>query len=688
MILKGEKLNSGIRTPIVAFVLTAVAMLTGCGGGGGGGGATASISGTAATGAPIVGKVVAIDANGNQFTASTSASGAYTVNVSGGTAPFILTIVGTSSSGTVTLSSIATAVGQTVNITPLTDLIVSTAAGQPGGSALVDLCTPTVQPGCTAALTAATTGSNLSSAVTAVTGMIAPLNTNNTDPLNGTFTANGTGMDAVLDQILVAPATAQGAMATVTLIAVPGATLGSVTMPVSAGGTSTVGAGTATASDITAATTAASSLSEIQACMASFNALYATSTMPSASQVTPYFDSTFSFGSGLNQAQAITLFSTPATATAGTNGGFAYKGLTFTADALSDFDFSPQTSAAGVGAAMSSPALNLAAATPYAWVKMHGNTSNFTGANFKMVKGAAYAGCAGGWKMAGIPHVQNHMLARVEKNTFGIPAATTYTRSLPFHVDTSSATAEGIGSIVVTGPGLSVYSGNPATPVGTATPITLVTPPVPAPPAVQLSWMTIQGTGNSESIQSCQDLAAISASAGTPCYDETAVAPGAVFTWTAYDTAATPAVLYAFPYQINSVPLSIAFVQANDKDLYAQNISASPAGTSALNTAAQSFAVGANMDGVIKFNYTVSSVYGAQTNHCGIGITDATNTIVLLAEQNADRLPTQQSSCTFNTAGLNSGSLARPSVAFGGTNSYMYVTNIVLGNMLGAAQPY
>jgi hypothetical protein len=66
---------------------------------------------------------------------------AFTVNVAGMTAPFILTITGTSGGQLVTLNSIATAAGQTVNITPLTDLIVSTAAGQPGGSAFASLRT-------------------------------------------------------------------------------------------------------------------------------------------------------------------------------------------------------------------------------------------------------------------------------------------------------------------------------------------------------------------------------------------------------------------------------------------------------------------------------------------------------------------------------------------------------------------
>jgi hypothetical protein len=192
----------------------------------------------------------------------------------------------------------------------------------------------------------------------------------------------------------------------------------------------------------------------------------------------------------------------------------------------------------------------------------------------------------------------------------------------------------------------------------------------------------MQGQGSSfygdrEEIQSCQDLAVTTAPAGTPCYDETAVAPGAVFKWTVYGPSG---VLYAFPYQVNAVPLSKAFAQANDKDLFPQNISAAPKGVAALNAAAAGIAVGAPLDGIIKFTYTVSNVYGAVTNDCGFGATDASNNYILRAEQNADGLPAQQTSCTFTTDGLDDGSLAKPAVPFGGNGSYMSVSNKVLGN--------
>lgn len=671
--------------------LIATLSLAGCGGSSGGnnnnngnGPGANTIAGTAATGVPIVGQVVAIDKNGNKFFATSSATGAYTVDVAGppaGVAPFILSITGMAGGKAVTLNSVATGAGQTVNITPLTDLIVSTAAGQPGGAALATLCASADQTACKAALTAATTGTNLSAAVTAVTNMIHPLNLTDINPLTGPLTAgSGAGMDAVLDAILVTPAPDQGAMATVTLISVPGQQLGTVTLPATAGGTATSSTVTPPPSSLTDAAKATTALAEIRTCLASFNALYPASmtTPPTATQVSPFLDTTFTLGGG-DQAGWVWMFTHKATADAGTNGGFAIPGLTITAAGFSPFDFTAQPSGTLL---TTTPALS----STTAWVGINiGGTSNGGFGNFKMIKGTAYAGCPGGWKMAGTGHIEVHMHARISKNAMG--GTPTYSRQLPLHVNTTVAEAAGIGSIKVHGPGLSAYDSAKATGVGTATDITLVTPAVPTPPTVQPPTMQIQGAqvGWDEAIPSCQDLRLDGSSlTGTPCYDDTAVAPGAVYTYTAYDGADpnTAAVLYAFPFQINAVPLSRAFAQANDKDLFAQNITVTPGSIGALYPAT----AGAPLDGIIKLSYTQSNVYGAVTNNCGVGFNDASGTI-FQAEQNADGLPTQQTSCTFTTAGLNSGSLAVPAVMFAG-DGYVNVGNKVLGNQAGSIQPF
>jgi hypothetical protein len=241
---------------------------------------------------------------------STGAGGAFTIEVGGMTAPFLLNITGSSGGKQVTLNSIATAAGQTVNITPLTDLIVSTASGQPGGTALATLCTPVanvVPAACTAALANAATEQKLDAAVAAVVAMIKPINANNVNPLNGAFVANGTGIDALLDQILVAPAEALGAIATITLIATNSA-LGSVTLPVAAGGAATIPVPAPLApAELVKANAAASALPEIRACMASLSALYPKVgfAVPSSAAVSPFIDSSFNMGAGIGKTEIV-----------------------------------------------------------------------------------------------------------------------------------------------------------------------------------------------------------------------------------------------------------------------------------------------------------------------------------------------------------------------------------------------
>ncbi len=682
----------------ISLAVIGTLILAGCGGGGGGGvaapgapAAATTISGTAATGVPISGRVVAIDVTGTQFSATqpTDAFGAYTVNVANGTPPFILMITGTSGGKVVNLTSVATAAGQTVNITPLTDLIVSTAAGQPGGSALVNFCsTVPVQAGCQTALTSLKNTANLSAAATTVTSMIssaassvAPSITN-INLLNGLFKADGTGMDKLLDALLVKPASAQGAMATVTLISVPGAAgqLGSVTMPSVQGGSSVPAITSPSTATLTAAATAASTLSDINVCMASFSALYpANMTIaPASSVVAPFFDATFSLAGpavAANPTFIINNFSKLASA-----GGLARPNFNFRAGGFAPYDFTPQSSAA----ALLTTTPPLSANT--AWVNFPSRSAGLN--TWKMVKGAPYAGCPSGWKIAGPQHIGINNSARISKNSGG-GVATTYSRELSFNVTTSNASAEGITSIVATDPSLSIYSGNPATPASGVVPLTLIMPPVPTPPAVAQTVMGFQGQvnvpgsyyGGREAIQSCQDLALANiAPAGTPCFDETVLSPSTTFTY-----AVTGTQNYSFQKIVGAVPLSLAFMQANDADLFAQNIVASPAGAAALNAAVAGITVGMPIDNIISFTYTLSSVYGAYADHCNMGLTDVNNAVVLQAEINAVG---QQTSCTFVSSGLGNGSLAKPATAFGGTSSWMVVADSVLGNQATSVQPY
>lgn len=137
----------------VALGLASAGLMTiyGCGGGsdeggsggGGGGGITepvapvaVSISGTAAAGLPLVGNVTVKDAAGVTRTTAIGANGAYALDVTGLTAPFVFRAEGTVGARTYVIHSAASAADAngTINITPLTDLIVANIAGQLAGS--------------------------------------------------------------------------------------------------------------------------------------------------------------------------------------------------------------------------------------------------------------------------------------------------------------------------------------------------------------------------------------------------------------------------------------------------------------------------------------------------------------------------------------------------------------------------
>lgn len=88
----------------------------------------AILSGTAATGAPIVGGVVTVDcASGDNLPATTDANGNWSVTISGQTAPCAVKVV---AAGGAEYFSFAPAFNSVVNVTPLTSLIVANLSGE------------------------------------------------------------------------------------------------------------------------------------------------------------------------------------------------------------------------------------------------------------------------------------------------------------------------------------------------------------------------------------------------------------------------------------------------------------------------------------------------------------------------------------------------------------------------------
>jgi hypothetical protein len=648
-----------------------------------------TVTGTAATGAAVQGTVVAIDVNGKVSSAATtnSSTGAYTLDVSGMTAPFLLTITGSSGGRLVALTSVATAAGQTVNLTPLTDLIVAAASGSATGNGLVDACTlasgsTTVSAACTDALKAATTGTKLKDAATQVAAMIGPLNTTGTDPLNGSFVANGLGMDGVLDRILVAP-DASG-QATVTLVATHD-TIGQITT----GGTLTVTA--PTTSQVSAADKVAQVLPEINACLASLSALYPSTgfTKPTAGQVSPFIDPGFNSFSAA-QADVVALL---------TSGEAPFNaGLTVKATDLARRDLSPmsaseiailtdQTTTNKVSTILNaranggSPVILDGTGNPTsAWVLMEVSSGGMSGEPQRFVKGPASTGCPGGWRWAGAQHLDMHMAARVARNE----SASTLTRERAFHIERGAVADEvaagfmvDVSTVDVRGPGIVAYSGTVSAPVGASTKLTLNRSADP----FQNTYVIGNGTGfygTREALQSCPDVAAANAPTGTPCIDESQVRPGSIYAW-ALKAASNGPVVKAFFYEVNAVPLSKSFAQANAGNLFATITSITPASVAAVNTAIAG-ASGSLLDGVFGISYTQGSAYGSMADNCNISLVNAAGNTLLRAEANAVG---QEAQCSFNTPKLNSGALDKPANADPTVaNGWISVATQVLGNQI------
>ncbi|HIJ97202.1 MAG TPA: hypothetical protein HPP94_15990 [Desulfuromonadales bacterium] len=123
-------------------VVGMVLMLTACGGGGSGsssGTSVTTVSGTASEGALITGaRVLLKDANGKSAAdATTSATGSYSIDVTGLSAPFLVAVTG--NNGTyVTLAQTA----GTANINPITTTVVALAAANSDALAVFTKLTP------------------------------------------------------------------------------------------------------------------------------------------------------------------------------------------------------------------------------------------------------------------------------------------------------------------------------------------------------------------------------------------------------------------------------------------------------------------------------------------------------------------------------------------------------------------
>ena len=187
------------------IVIAAVGILTACGGGDGGNSTSLApnpqlLKGTVAGGAAVVGNVIITDSKGVVKTAPIATDGSYSFDVSAMTGPFVLKAAGTVGNTSVTYYSAATNadINGVVNVTPFTDLIVANIAAQ---LAVTYFSNP-------ASLGTLITPASLAAAQSAMQAKLQPVLSamglgNSVDLLHTQFSANHSGLDAVLDLVKV-----------------------------------------------------------------------------------------------------------------------------------------------------------------------------------------------------------------------------------------------------------------------------------------------------------------------------------------------------------------------------------------------------------------------------------------------------------------------------------------------------
>ena len=178
-------------------IIGAVILLTmiACSGGGGGGsaGPETTIYGTAATGAPVEGGIYIKDSTGMVRSAAIGDNGSFLIDVSDMEAPFILYAEGVSGTDVVRLYSVAYKAGR-ANVTSATTLVVAIALNAvPAEVWSLDnirdestLLTPPAED-------------SINNAKNNIVAIIGNGYSSGFDIMSGSFTADGTGFDALLD---------------------------------------------------------------------------------------------------------------------------------------------------------------------------------------------------------------------------------------------------------------------------------------------------------------------------------------------------------------------------------------------------------------------------------------------------------------------------------------------------------
>ena len=243
------KVIKRMKVLFFGLMMFAALCLTACGGGGGGSTPSnntsgGTISGVAATGSPIVGvTVTVVDSKGNTLTASkpTGSDGSFSISGTGSlTPPLLLQIksnTGVTNGTTLYSVSAGTSATQTINITPLTDMIIRTyyqVQGTDADTAFKNLTKGTIS-GTNVPPTPADVATIAATVKTIVQSVLAKagITVSSFDPIAGTLTPGSGTYDAALDNIKGYTPTATGVSVGLyngsTVIVTPSTTDGTVT---------------------------------------------------------------------------------------------------------------------------------------------------------------------------------------------------------------------------------------------------------------------------------------------------------------------------------------------------------------------------------------------------------------------------------------------------------------------------
>jgi hypothetical protein len=286
----------------VAVMATSV-ILGACSGGGGGAAsppASPTVSGVAAAGAPIIGFAYLKDSATPAVTrgpVTIANNGSFSFDVAGLTPPFILKVEGSVGGQSVKLISVATGAG-TANVNPITNIAVAAATQENDPSVVYD-----APSGYVADLTQANLNTAVGQIQTMLQSLLTAYNTT-TDPLTGNYSANHTGLDAVLDVVTIGLDTSTG-----------GVTVDSKTTGAPIGGANIGGTGLTSVVPVPVADVPApQTITDLQAIG---NTLQSIMTMANSkgmslapADLDPYYaiDSTFGMNDGFNRADTITLY--------------------------------------------------------------------------------------------------------------------------------------------------------------------------------------------------------------------------------------------------------------------------------------------------------------------------------------------------------------------------------------------